>query len=102
MTNRFDEAAQLKALIGRRDAIIERENDTRTVNHGLIEKLAIERHISAAAPWLLGVVGCFQPGYATRLSKLYMLIDMYHPDNDEDLEMIEYLLKAAKIMEERE
>jgi hypothetical protein len=28
-----------------------------------------------------------------------MLIDTYHPDNDEDLEMIEYLLKAAKIME---
>ena len=40
--------------------------------------------------------------YAARLSKLYMLIDIYHPDNDEDLEMIEYLLKAAKIMEERE
>lgn len=55
-----------------------------------------------ASPWLLEVAGCFQLGYAARLSKLYMLIDMYHPDNDDDLEMIEYLLKAAKIMEERE
>ena len=100
MTDRFDEATRLKNLLGRKEAIIDREKDTRTVNHGLIERLAIERDISTAAPWLLEVAGCFQPGYAARLSKLHMLIDTYHPDNDEDLEMIEYLLKAAKIMEE--
>ena len=102
MTNRFDEVAQLKALLGRREAIIKREQDPRSPNYCILGRIEIERDLLEAAPLLLEVAGCFQPGYAARLSKLYMLIDTYHPDNDEDLEMIEYLLKAAKIMEERD
>ena len=55
-----------------------------------------------AAPWLLEVAGCVQRGDATLLRKLHYLLDTYHPDNDEDMELIERLLEAAKIMEEKE
>lgn len=101
MLDRFEEAARLKNLLGRKEAIIDREMDPRTVNHGLVERLAIERDISNAAPWLLEVVGCFQKGDATLLRKLHYLLDTYHPDNDEDMELIERLLEAAKIMERK-
>ena len=39
MTDRFDEATRLKNLLGRREAIIDWEKDTRTVNHDLTERL---------------------------------------------------------------
>jgi hypothetical protein len=32
---------------------------------------------------------------------LHYLLDTYHPDNDEDMELIERLLEAAKIMERK-
>ena len=102
MTDIFYEATRLKNLLGRREAIIKREQDPRSPNYCILERIEIEHNLLEAAPWLLDVAGCFQPGYAARLSKLYMLIDTYHPDNDEDLEMIEYLLKAAKTVEEKE
>ena len=54
-----------------------------------------------AFPWLLEVAGCFQKGDATLLRKLHYLLDTYHPDNDEDMELIERLLEAAKIMERK-
>ena len=101
MLDRFEGAARLKNLLGRREAIIDWEKDTRTVNHDLTERLVIERDISTAAPWLVEVVGCFQKGDATLLRKLHYLLDTYHPDNDEDMELIERLLEAAKIMERK-
>ena len=60
MSPRFDEVARLNNLLGRRDAIVDREKDTRTINHGIVERLAIEKDISNAAPWLIEVAGCFQ------------------------------------------
>lgn len=101
MTDRFDEATRLKNLLGRREAIVNREKDTRTVNHGIVERMEIDQDIRNAAPWLLEVAGCFQKGDATLLRKLHYLLDTYHPDNDEDMELIERLLEAAKIMERK-
>lgn len=57
--------------------------------------------IRNAARWLTEVARCFQRGDATLLRKLHYLLDTYHPDNDEDMELIERLLEAAKIMEEK-
>ena len=102
MSPRFDEVARLNNLLGRREAIIEREKDTRAVNHGIVERMEIDQDIRNAAPWLLEVVGCFQRGDATLLRKLHYLLDTYHPDNDEDMELIERLLEAAKTMERME
>ena len=101
MLDRFEEAARLKNLLGRREAIVDREKDTRTVNHGIVERMEIDQDIRNAAPWLLEVAGCFQKGDATLLRKLHYLLDTYHPDNDEDMELIERLLEAAKIMERK-
>jgi len=39
MTNRFDEVAQLKALPGRREAIIKREQDPRSPNYCILERI---------------------------------------------------------------
>ena len=108
MSPRFDEVARLKNLLGRRDAIIERENDTRTVNHGLIEKLAIERYISAASPWLLEVAGCFQIGDAEMLGAMATWTEEEYSDvlSLHARKMLEFaaclrrMQKAAEIMEE--
>ena len=103
MSPRFDEVARLNNLLGRREAIIERENDTRTVNHGLIEKLAIERYISAASPWLLEVAGCFQPGDVNLMGELISVMDAYFGEYYRPHKAAMHrLLQAAKIMEEKE
>ena len=77
MTDRFDEATRLKNLLGRKEAIIDREKDTRTVNHGLVERMGIERDIGNAAPWLLEVAGCFQPGDGNLIYELISAMDAY-------------------------
>lgn len=104
MTNRFDEVARLRELHAAAKPGPWLVYNDPSIRCPTCKTEADGRYMMALthAPWLLEVAACFQPGYAARLSKLYMLIDTYHPDNDEDLEMIEYLLKAAKIMEERE
>ena len=101
MTDRFDEATRLKNLLGRKEAIIDREKDTRTVNHGLIERLAIERDISTAAPWLIEVAGCFRPGDANEIA---YAMDVLASDSryTGDSRVLRRLLRAAKIIEERE
>ena len=86
MTNRFDEVAQLKALPGRREAII---------------KIEIERDLLEAAPWLLEVAGCFQLGDANEIA---YAMDVLVSDSryTGDPRVLTRLLRAAKIMEERE
>jgi len=100
MTDRVDEVARLKDLLGRREAIIDREKDTRTVNHGLVERLAIEKDISNAAPWLLEVASCFQPGDADEIA---YAIDVLMADSryTGDSRVLHRMQKAAKIMEEK-
>lgn len=88
MTNRFDEVAQLKALPGRREAII---------------KIEIERDLLEAAPWLLEVAGCFQPGDGNLIYELISVMDAYFGEYYRPHKAaMRRLLQAAKIMEERE
>jgi len=88
MTNRFDEVAQLKALPGRREAII---------------KIEIERDLLEAAPWLLEVAGCFQPGDGNLIYELISVMDAYFGEYYRPHKAAMHrLLRAAKIMEERE
>ena len=101
MLDRFEEAARLKNLLGRREAIIDWEKDTRTVNHDLIERLAIERDISTAAPWLLEVAGCFQPGDGNLIYELISAMDAYFGGYyGPHKAAMHRLIQAAKTMEE--
>lgn len=99
MTNRFDEVAQLKALSGRRKAIIKREQDPRSPNYCILERIEIERDLLEAAPWLLEIAGCFQPGDA---NKIAYAMDVLVSDSryTGDPRVLTRLLWAAKIMEE--
>ena len=54
MTNRFDEVAQLKALPGRREAIIKREQDPRSPNYCILERSHLPTNELAGMPPRLG------------------------------------------------
>ena len=101
MTNRFDEAAQLKVLTGRRDAIIEREQDPRSPNYAILERIKIERDLLEAAHWLTEVARCFQKGDADEIAYAR---DVLASDSryTGDPRVWTRLLRAAKIMEGRE
>ncbi len=103
MTDRFDEISRLKNLLGRREAIVDREKDTRTVNHGIVERMEIDQDIRNAAPWLLEVAGCFQPGDGNLIYELISVMDAYFGEYYRPHKAAMHrLLRAAKIMEERE
>lgn len=103
MTDRFDEISRLKNLLGRREAIVDREKDTRTVNHGIVERMEIDQDIRNAAPWLLEVAGCFQPGDGNLIYELISAMDAYFGEYYRPHKAAMHrLLRAAKIMEERE
>ena len=101
MTNRFDEAAQLKVLTGRRDAIIEREQNPCSPNYAILERIKIERDLLEAARWLTEVARCFQRGDADEIA---YAMDVLVSDSryTGDLRVWTRLLRAAKIMEGRE
>ena len=101
MTNRFDEAAQLKALTGRRDAIIEREQNPCSPNYAILERIKIERDLLEAARWLTEVARCFQRGDADEIAYAR---DVLASDSryTGDPRVWTRLLRAAKIMEGRE
>ena len=100
MTDRVDEVARLKNLLGRREAIIDREKDTR--NHGLVERLAIEKDISNASPWLLEVAGCFQKGDSNLMGELISAMDAYFGGYyGPHKAAMHRLIQAAKIMERK-
>ena len=101
MTNRFDEVAQLKALPGRRDAIIEREQNPCSPNYAILERIKIERDLLEAARWLTEVARCFQRGDADEIAYAR---DVLASDSryTGDPRVWTRLLRAAKIMEERE
>ncbi len=101
MSPRFDEVARLNNLLGRREAIVDREKDTRTINHGLVKRMVIEQDTRNAAPWLLVVASCFQPGDADEIA---YAIDVLMADSryTGDPRVWTRLLRAAKIMEGRE
>ena len=102
MVDRFEEAARLKNLLGRREAIIDREMDPRTVNHGLVERMGIERDIGNAAPWLLEVAGCFQPGDGNLIYELISAMDAYFGGYyGPHKAAMHRLIRAAKIMERK-
>lgn len=123
MSPRFDEVARLNNLLGRREAIVDREKDTRTINHGIVERMEIDQDIRNAARWLTEVARCFQKGDADLLYELIAYINFLIPSGmeavevgDEEFEMLfddqkllvrakDHLfrmLAAAKIMEEKE
>ena len=103
MTNRFDEVAQLKALPGRREAIIKREQDPRSPNYCILERIEIERDLLEATPWLLEVAGCFQPGDANEIAyAIDVLIGLPYSQYTGDSRFLRRLLRAAKIMEGKE
>ena len=54
-----------------------------------------------AAPWLLEVAGCFQPGYAALLKEIIWAMDTYFQDSHYRPHKIAMgeLVKAAEIME---
>jgi hypothetical protein len=58
----ISEVARLKALAGRRQAIIDRQREL--PNHTLLERLEIERELLNAAPALLGALGMIRAGDA--------------------------------------
>ena len=101
MTNRFDEAAQLKVLTGRRDAIIEREQNPCSPNYAILERIKIERDLLEAAHWLTEVARCFQRGDADEIAYAR---DVLASDSryTGDPRVWTRLLRAAKIMEGRE
>jgi len=101
MTNRFDEAAQLKVLTGRRDAIIEREQNPCSPNYAILERIKIERDLLEAARWLTEVARCFQRGDADEIAYAR---DVLASDSryTGDPRVWTRLLRAAKIMEGRE
>ena len=102
MTDGFDEATRLKNLLGRREAIVNREKDTRTVNHGIVERMEIDQDIRSAAPWLLEVAGSFQRGDADLLDELIEYIDFLMPSGMEAVEVgdeeFEVLLDDQKLL----
>jgi len=99
---RFDEVARLRELVGRRAAIIERERGS--PNYGILERIEIENDIRNAAPWLLEVAACFQPGDAPKIAGLVGWFKS--SDDPEQFDFITVVLermqKAAEIMEELE
>lgn len=101
MTNRFDEAAQLKVLTGRRDAIIEREQNPCSPNYAILERIKIERDLLEAARWLTEVAKCFQRGDADEIAyaRDVLVSDSRYTG---DPRVWTRLLRAAKIMEGRE
>lgn len=101
MTDRFDEAAQLKVLTGRRDAIIEREQNPCSPNYAILERIKIERDLLEAARWLTEVARCFQRGDADEIAYAR---DVLASDSryTGDPRVWTRLLRAAKIMEEKE
>lgn len=101
MTNRFDEADQLKVLTGRRDAIIEREQNPCSPNYAILERIEIERDLLEAARWLTEVARCFQRGDADEIAYAR---DVLASDSryTGDPRVWTRLLRAAKIMEGRE
>ena len=101
MTNRFDEAAQLKVLTGRRDAIIEREQNPCSPNYAILERIKIERDLLEAAHWLTEVARCFQKGDADEIAYAR---DVLASDSryTGDPRVWTRLLRAAKIVEENE
>lgn len=103
MTDRFYEATRLKNLLGRREAIIKREQDPRSPNYCILERIEIERDFLEAAPWLLEVAGCFQPGDGNLIYELISVMDAYFGEYYRPHKAAMHrLLRAAKIIEERE
>ena len=101
MSPRFDEVARLNNLLGRREAIVDREKDTRTINHGIVERMEIDQDIRNAARWLTEVARCFQRGDADEIAYAR---DVLASDSryTGDPRVWTRLLRAAKIMEGRE
>ena len=96
MTDRVDEVARLNNLLGRREAIVDREKDTRTINHGIVERMEIDQDIRNAE-----VARCFQRGDADEIAYAR---DVLASDSryTGDPRVWTRLLRAAKIMEGRE
>lgn len=110
MSPRFDEVARLNNLLGRREAIVDREKDTRTINHGIVERMEIDQDIRNAARWLTEVAGCFQKGDAHELDVMSTFFSipregMTTTSYQKWLQwalVLTRLQKAAEIMEEKE
>ena len=103
MADRFDEATRLKNLLGRREAIIKREQDPRSPNYCILERIEIERDLLEVTPWLLEVAGCFQPGDGNLIYELISVMDAYFGEYYRPHKAAMHrLLQAAKIMEEKE
>jgi len=102
MADRFDEATRLKNLLGRREAIIKREQDPRSPNYCILERIEIERDLLEATPWLLEVAGCFQPGDGNLIYELISVMDAYFGEYYRPHKAAMHrLLRAAKIMERK-
>lgn len=69
-----------------------------------IENAELLINLRNAAPWLLGVVGCFQPGDAERIARIRRddLLEGCCAQCDADVDMMHRLQKAAAIMEGQE
>lgn len=95
--SRIAEVARLKELVGRRNAIIEREGDPRTPNYAILERMEIERDMMGAAPWLLAVAGQFQAGHAAALIEIADILEQ--AGFVAKAAYIRPLIEAAKVME---
>ena len=101
MADRFDEATRLKNLLGRREAIIKREQDPRSPNYCILERIEIERDLLEAAPWLLEAAACFQPGDVRCLKAIMGIMRAATgPETDsEELDCLRRLQEAASLLE---
>jgi len=105
--SRIAEVARLKELVGRRNAIIEREGDPRTPNYAILERMEIERDMMGAAPWLLAVAGQFQAEDAEIIDRLIREFGCPGEEDGQgmctkcikDLDCLRRMLAAAKAME---
>jgi hypothetical protein len=70
----------------------------------VLRNVKLEIALRNAAPWLLEVAGCFQPGYAALLKEIVWAMDTYFQDSHYRPHKIAMgeLVKAAEIVEGQE
>jgi hypothetical protein len=98
---RLDKATLLRNLVERQRAIIDRQEDPRNPNHGLLEMFDIDRDIKNAAPWLIAVARCFEEGDVRCIKAIIGLLQAVTGAEtySDEMDCLRRLLEAAKIME---
>lgn len=104
--NLIDEVTRLKKLVGRRQAILVRQQDMKTPNYAILERFDIEHDILNAISVLLDVLDLAQAGDEDRLNNVISLARLCGsmsemPDFDEaDIDCLRRYSDIDRKMEE--